>query len=296
MKPADFVSVHGGHSGEFCNHAQDLLEDIIIAYIKAGFVWVGVTEHIPPPDDRFLYEDQKAAGLNADLLYVRFGRYMSRCRYLQAKYSDSIKILAGFETETCNGSEAFVRKLIAEFRPDYIVGSVHHVNDIAYDCTPAEYEQAAASAGGTDALFCRYFDLQYEMINALHPAVVGHFDLIRIFDPDYRARIEKPMIWERIERNLQCVRSLDLILDFNLRSLAKGASEPYISLPILRRASALGIAVVPGDDSHSAESVGLNMEKGIEILQSLGFDTRWRMPKTFQPSATYKHPFLHSGQ
>ncbi|OQX26159.1 MAG: histidinol phosphatase [Desulfobacteraceae bacterium IS3] len=281
MKAPDFVSVHGGHSGEFCQHAQDSLEDIIAAYIKKNFVWVGITEHIPPPDDRFLYADQKAAGLNAETLYYHFGAYMSTCRRLQKKYSDSVKILAGFETETCSGSEAFVRKLIAEFQPDYIVGSVHHVNDIGFDCSPADYEQAVVAAGGNDELFCRYFDLQYEMINALHPAVVGHFDLIRIFDPDYRTRIEKPLIQKRIERNLQCIKDLDLILDFNLRALSKGAGEPYISRAILRRALELGIAVVPGDDSHSAENAGRNMEKGIEILQSLGADTRWRMPKVF---------------
>jgi histidinol-phosphatase (PHP family) len=36
--------------------------------------------------------------------------------------------------------------------------------------------------------------------------------------------------------------------------------------------------VIPGDDSHGADTVGLNIEKGIKILQEKGFDTEWRHP------------------
>ena len=41
------ISLHGGHSGEFCCHAQDGLADIIAQYIQMGFRQVGITEHIP---------------------------------------------------------------------------------------------------------------------------------------------------------------------------------------------------------------------------------------------------------
>jgi len=272
------VSVHGGHSGEFCNHAEDTLEDIINAYIKKGFKWVGITDHIPPVSDRFLYQDEKEAGLDAQIMYARFGKYISKCRNLQKKYAHAITIYVAFETETYSGYEAHIRKLIQEFQPDYIVGSVHHVDDIPFDYSPELYAQAADASGGLDALYCRYFDQQYEMIHSLKPAVVGHFDMIRLYDADYLSRLEKPEIQKRIQRNLNSVKSFGLILDFNLRALAKGAAEPYISKNILLRALNMGIPVVPGDDSHSADSAGLNIEKGISILQEIGFNCGWRKP------------------
>ncbi len=77
---------------------------------------------------------------------------------------------------------------------------------------------------------------------------------------------------------LELIKERDLIMDFNLRSLLKGAQEPYISESILVQALELGIAVVPGDDSHGLDSIGVNMEKGIAILQRLGFDTDWKTP------------------
>ena len=40
----------------------------------------------------------------------------------------------------------------------------------------------------------------------------------------------------------------------------------------------LGISVAPGDDSHAISQVGLNIEKGITILQELGFDMESTRP------------------
>ncbi len=274
----ELVSIHGGHSGQFCHHAEDSLEDIVKAYIDKGYLWIGISEHIPPVDDRFLWPDEIEAGLDAKKLYENFSRYISTCRELQRKYLSVIKIYVGFETETCSGSEEFVKHLVQKFQPDYIVGSVHHVNDIGIDYSKRLYGIAARAAGGLDGLYRRYFDQQFEMINRLEPSVVGHFDLVRIFDPDYKSRLKKPDILKRIRRNLERIKILGLILDFNVRALLKGADEPYISKPILLQAMELGIPVAPGDDSHGVDTAGLNMEKGIRILQSLGFKTEWQRP------------------
>ena len=273
------VSVHGGHSGQFCHHATNTLEEIIQQYIAKEFPWVGITEHAPGISQELLYPDQQAAGLTPEFLLHRFSLYMRECRRLQDKYRSQIKIFAAIESETYSGYREFMPYLISTFRPDYVVGSVHFVDDLGFDYSKAQYDQTAEAAGGKDQLYCRYFDQQYEMIQFLKPSVVGHFDLIRIFDPGYKARLLQPEIMARIKRNLALIKELDLIMDFNLRSLLKGADEPYISRVILQMAKDLGITVVPGDDSHGVGNVGLNMEKGIAILTDLGFATAWREPQ-----------------
>ena len=280
MKTAQKVSVHGGHSGEFCNHANDTLEDIVRSYIDKGFTWVGITEHAPPVSDDLRYADEAEDGLTAAALLEQFERYMEECRRLQKKYSARIKLYAALEIETYSGYEEFVPYLIDRFAPDYIVGSVHFVNDINFDYSKAIYDRAAESAGGIDEMYLRYFDLQYEMIRRLEPEVVGHFDLIRIFDTNYRQRLDHPEIVSRIRRNLELIKELDLILDFNLRALQKGAVEPYISKPILEMAREYEIDVVPGDDSHGISSVGNYFDQGVVILQSHGFTTDWANPRT----------------
>lgn len=279
MKTASLVSVHGGHSGQFCSHATDSLEEIIRSYVEKKYSWVGITEHTPAISEALLYPDQRDRGLTPQFLIHQFGKYFKECRRLQEKYRTDIEIFVAMEIETYSGYKDFVPTLTQKFQPDYIAGSVHFVNDIGFDYSKEQYDKTAEAVGGLDALYCAYFDQQYEMIQFLKPAVVCHFDLIRIFDPEYKERLQKPDIVQRIKRNLDLIKELDLILDFNLRSLMKGAEEPYISQSILRIAHDLEIAVVPGDDSHGLSSVGANMQLGITILEDNGFSTDWRKPK-----------------
>jgi histidinol-phosphatase (PHP family) len=272
------VSVHGGHSDQFCGHAKNSLEEIVLAYIDQGYPWVGITEHMPPVSDDFVYPEEKSAGLDAGALKERFAGYIDTCRHLQIKYAEKIRILVGFETETCSGSLDFAKVLINTFAPDYVVGSVHHVKDIPFDYSKACYDEAADRCGGLDGLYTAYFDQQYAMIQALKPRVVGHLDIIRIYDPDYRLRLLKAVVWEKIVRNLKLVKQLGLILDFNLRPLSRGESEPYLSAPILKKARDMGIDIVPGDDSHGVDNIGAHMQQAIGILQMAGLSTVWRKP------------------
>ncbi len=272
------VSIHGGHSGQFCNHAKDTLEAIIRTYIQKGYAWVGITEHMPPVSDAFVYPDEKAAGLTAASLTERFGDYIATCRRLKKQYSADIRIYVGFETETHTGSIDLAKRLIDRFQPDYVVGSAHHVLDIPFDYSEKDYLLAAERCGGLDSLYEAYFDQQYEMIDSLKPAVVGHLDIIRMYDPDYRSRMTKPFIWDKIVRNLKLIKALNLILDFNLRPLSRGDREPYLAGPILGQARDMGIHIVPGDDSHGVSDIDANMQRAINLLADAGLPTKWALP------------------
>src|SRR5690606_9492973 len=102
----------------------------------------------------------------------QFRRYFTECRRLREQHADQIRLFCAFETETYPGSAAFVRALVADTRPDYIVGSVHHVAGIGIDVNADLYCKAIVAAGGLEALYCAYFDAQHEMLQDLRPAVV----------------------------------------------------------------------------------------------------------------------------
>jgi histidinol-phosphatase (PHP family) len=273
------VSIHGGHSGQFCSHARDTLEAIIAAYARKGYLWVGITEHMPPASDAFVYPEERQAGLNALSLLDRFHQYMVTCRDLQRRYAGRMRVFVGFETEYTTGSLELARTLIRRFTPDYVVGSVHHVRDIPFDTDRSSYLGAADRCGGVDELYATYFDHQYEMIHQLHPQVVGHLDIIRMYDPDYRSRFLRPPIWQRVVLNLETIKALNLILDFNLRPLSRGEDEPYLTGPILEKAVELGIPIVPGDDSHGLDDIDRNMPAALARLRTVGgLPSTWRIP------------------
>jgi histidinol-phosphatase (PHP family) len=272
------VSVHGGHSGEFCSHARDRLEDVIAAYAQRGFAWVAITEHMPAWRDALVPAEERAAGLDAEAMAERFRRYFARARELEVAWSDRLRVFVGFESEADAGALEAAEAWTRELRPDCVVGSVHSVHDIPIDVSPALFERAVVRAGGLEALYCAYFDLQYEMLERLRPAVVGHFDLVRLLDSGHRDRLALPSVRRRIERNLDCIASQRAILDVNLRAFAKGQSEPFPSRSVLALAHVRGVRVAPGDDSHGMDDVGRDYARGIRMLAELGFPTRWPVP------------------
>lgn len=272
------VSAHGGHSGQFCLHAQDDLEAMVQEYIKQGFAWTGITEHMPPLHNKYRYADECEAGISSTALQDQFGLYVETALRLKQRYRTQVVLLVGMETECYPGGLEYALELQHRYALDYIVGSVHHVQGVNFDFSPVEYARATEVCGDIDALYCTYFDEQLEMLQRLNPAVVGHFDLIRLYDPDYSMRLATPAVMQRIERNLEYMRSQNLCLDLNMRALLKGAAEPYISRPILEKALAMGIDILPGDDSHGVASVGSGIDAGIALLRKLGYKCIWQRP------------------
>lgn len=97
------------------------------------------------------------------------------------------------------------------------------------DFDRALYERAREAAGGTDErVFEAYFDAQLEMLRALRPPVVGHFDLVRLLsdEPDGSLRRFEG-VWERVVRNLEFVVGYGGVVEVNGSALRKGLREPY---------------------------------------------------------------------
>ena len=272
------VSIHGCHSREYCSHAPDSLEDLLQEYCDQGYTWVGVTEHMPADRMEFMLGEEVREGYTLETLYERFARYTEKVAELKARYSGKLDVVFGFETEVYEGYEGWLEQLIDRFRPEYIVGSVHFVNGIGIDSSPLKLALAAEKSGGLAALYCDYFDVQLQLIERFSPKVVGHFDLIRLHDPDYLEQIEFPEVWSRIERNLAAIKARNLILDFNLAALRKGLDEPYPCEPITKCAIEMGVPLVPGEDAHTVDTVGVNRERGVAWLSDLGGTCDWVRP------------------
>jgi histidinol-phosphatase (PHP family) len=154
---------------------------------------------------------------------------------------------------------------------DYFIGSVHHVHEIPIDYDKALYVKARDAAGGTDErLFEDYFDSQYEMLKALKPKVVGHFDLIRLMsDEPNRDLREMKSVWEKAVRNLKLIVEQGGLMEINTSALRKGLEEPYPTKSICEEYLKMGGKLTLSDDSHGIAQVGTNFERAFAYLESL---------------------------
>ena len=167
---------------------------------------------------------------NRESLFAIFDSYYKEAKRLQQEYADRIHILVGVEIDWIrSSSEEFVNNLFDKYQFDLFIGSVHHVNTIPIDYDKALYKKARETTEGTDAkMFEAYFDAQYQMLKALKPPIVGHFDLVRLQSDDLNGSFqENAGVWQKILRNLDFVARYGGVLELNSAALRKGMSEPY---------------------------------------------------------------------
>ena len=249
---------------------------------------------IPPPSppesktDLTQLEPTPAASLAT--LSPRHTLYLTEATRLQSLFHPQIHILIGFETEWIRPADyaPLVTTLAADPRIDYVVGSVHHVHGVPIDFDQAMYDQAVAASNNSEEaeLFEAYFDAQHEMLQALRPRVVGHFDLIRLFSAFEKQRdalppLAKhwPAVWEKVVRNLAFVLSYNGWLELNTSALRKGLADAYPMREIAVEWVRMGGEFTMSDDSHGIGQVGTNYARGLGYLEELGVGEVWTLKR-----------------
>ncbi len=265
------VSLHGGHSSAYCDHAVDPLEALVEAAIGAGYHTFGITEHAPRLDPALLYPEERALGWDVPTLERHFDAYARESAALVTRYRDRIVLLRGFEAEVVpTGRYARVMRDYRERHAfDYIVGSVHHVRGALIDYDPASCEQITRRCGGREGLAVEYYGLVAEMADALRPEVVGHLDLVRKYAPD-DASVATPVIRAAAARALDAIARNGCILDINTAGYRKGFGRPYVAPWLVEAALERGIGLCFGDDSHGVTQVGAGITEAREYLLALG--------------------------
>lgn len=303
------------HSGQFCGHAVDTLEQVVQRAIALGFQTLGLSEHMPRAHTADLYPEERGDGLDLDAkladLARRYDAYLEEAARLRDAYADRIHILVGFEGEWIHGADddgKRIQALAAHPEIDYFIGSVHHVGSRG---TPIDYDKAtfqeaidvavakvkaSASAFALDGdadpevyLYADYYDQQLEMLQTLRPRIVGHFDLVRLLsadpgrDPATAAGLAS-LVWPKIQRNLEFVARYGGWLECNTAALRKGLAEPYPGRAIAETWLKLGGKFTMSDDSHGTSHVATNYRRGLAYLKSLGVEEVWTLERRPAPA------------
>ena len=275
------VSLHGGHSGEFCDHAEGTLREILEAAVAAGYHTFGVSEHVPRSAERFLYAEERDRGWDMAKITADFERYAAVLTPLAEEFADRLTVLRGFEAEViptetyCEQMRGYRERRLSDDRPvfDYCVGSVHYVREHQIDGPPENWARAAEALGGPEILAVRYYETVTEMVEALRPEVVGHFDLIKrnaALAGFGEIALDSPCIRKAALSALDAVRAHGAILDLNTAGWRKGLGEPYPASWLVEQAQARGVPFCFGDDSHSSKQAGAGLEEARLYLRECG--------------------------
>ncbi len=261
-------SYHGGHSGQYCRHAKGSLADTVLSAIRRGFTHYGLSEHAPKYRNQDRFPDE--LDQSTEQMMVAFRDYFSEATALQSKYKDTINLLVGFECEVVP-PQTWIQNVakIKSWGFDYVIGSVHYVDEKCIDYSAERTAIIEENFGGKENLQIAYFDQLAAMVSAIRPDIVGHFDLIRKFDGYDFSFSDK--VWRSIDAALLAIKTAGSVLDVNASPARRNMGPVYPSLPILKQAQKLNIPVTLGDDSHSPETVGVGLDRCLEAIITSGY-------------------------
>ncbi|KAI0672604.1 histidinol phosphate phosphatase H [Trametes maxima] len=269
---------HHSHSGQFCKHAVGTLEDVVLEAIRQGFGTYGLTEHVP----RYRHEN-----LPLDTLKAQFEAFLVEAHRLKRVYAQQITIVVGLETEHITDADMDALDILLRMSGDhveYIVGSVHHVNEIPIDFDRETFTKALKSFSQTslddhavmEAFLCSYFDAQYALMRRFYPEVIGHFDLCRLYNPSLRFS----------EYPAALGLEYGALFELNVAAFRKGWDGAYPGEDVVKIIIQAGGRFALSDDSHGPHAVGLNYHRLRLYARQVGISEVWALgPSSLANSA-----------
>lgn len=240
-----------------CGHARDEMKDYILAARVRGLKEVGFADHI------YLYwlpPEKRDPGLA--MAEKEMPEYIAEINRLQREYPD-MKIRIGLEVDYIPGWEAEVSKILKKLPLDYVLGSVHYIDDWGFDNPDllAEYDKR-----DIEATYRQYFKLVQQAAASGLFDVIAHADLIKKFG--YRPRSKLARLYEQTAR---IFKEADVCVEINTAGLRVPAQEIYPSAEFLNYCLKYEVPVTLGSDAHTPEQAGYGLEQALKLIKAIGY-------------------------
>jgi len=232
-----------------CNHAEGEIEEYINAAIKQGTQIFGFSDHAPmdyDPQYRMQFKDMQ--------------KYENAVKLAKEQYKDKIKILLAYEVDYLPGH---MDKRVLNADVDYLIGSVHFLEAWGFDNPEflAKWKEQ-----DVDAVWQKYFDTIEAMAKSNLFDIVGHLDLIKVFN-----FMPNKDIVNMAKNALYAIKESDMVLEINVAGYRKPVKEAYPSLELLKEAYKLDIPITFASDAHKPEQVGLYNEELMQMITNIGY-------------------------
>lgn len=242
---------------KMCGHASGTPEAYLMAAQKMGLSEIGFAEHLPL---YFLPPDKPLAGYA--MLLDQLPIYINAVRRLQKKH-EAPRVKLGIEADFVPGHQDKLRKLLAAYPFDYVLGSVHFIDGWSFD---NQEEIAQYRSRDLEELYERYFVLlQQAALTGLFD-IMAHPDLIKKFN-----FIPKHSLTSLYQKTVQVFKEAGVCLEVNTAGLRYPVQEIYPAKEFLTLAFQCDLSVTLGSDAHHPAQVGAGFSQAIRLLKEVGY-------------------------
>jgi histidinol-phosphatase (PHP family) len=230
----EFMIVDLHNHTTLCNHATGSMEEYVLQAIQNGRKYFGFSDHAP------MNYDQKYR-----MSFEQMGGYESSVMELKHTYEDSIEILLGYEVDFLPNK---MDKRVLEAKVDYLIGSVHFLGSWGFD-NPEFIGQYKSR--NIDSIWVEYFSAITDMVKSGKFDIVGHIDLIKVFN-----YLPKRDIKSVVYKTIKAIKRANMVVELNSAGYNKPVKELYPSDDILELLIEENIGLTFSSDAHKACEIG----------------------------------------
>ncbi len=249
----------GGSPGvEDLDHTLEAVERYVEAAARAGVDEIGFTEHV--------YYFRETRRLWTAPYQV------DRCRFELEPYVDAVvegkrrgyPVKLGLEVDFVPGREEETRALLEPYPWDYLLGSIHFLDDLGIDGPPR-----LVDAVGVDEAWRRYFAALAAAARSGLFDSLAHPDLVKIFGDRPDAGLTTRLYADAAD----AVAEAGVAVEISSAGEYKPVAEPYPAAALLRAFRGRGVPITLASDAHLAENVGRGLERVVAHARAAGYDT-----------------------
>jgi histidinol-phosphatase (PHP family) len=172
----------------------------------------------------------------------------------------------GIEVDFVPGAEDRIAELVEARGFDYVIGSVHFLDDGAVDMD-GEHD-VWAGGGDADSIWQRYFGLVAEAVRSGLFDILAHPDLVKKWGAQ-RPRPERDPRFH-YEPAVEAIADSGIAVEVSTAGLRKPVGEIYPAPAFARACVEAGAAFALSSDAHVPAEIGYAYDRAVEEMRSWG--------------------------
>lgn len=239
-----------------CKHACGKPIEYVRRAHEIGLKVIGFSDHCPAPAN---FDTECRMDLSQIERYIEIIEEVKNNPY-------GIEVLCGMEIDYVPGKMDEVASLIDSYDFDYIIGSIHHVDDYPFD--NPQYIDKWSTPEKIEYIWNKYANLLKDMVASFKLDIIGHIDLPKKFGMLPR---NMDFFRSKISEVVQIASDKGVLIEINTAGKRKPVKEFYPSLDIMQLIKLNGGSITFGSDSHSPDEVGSDFDTASSLAINAGF-------------------------
>lgn len=251
--------IHTHH--DRCGHADGKIEAYIQAAIDNKLTAIGISDHSP-----YFGHEEDQPFPNITMAKSDFANYVNEVLELKRKYANQIDVLLGVESDFFPQYARLYEEQFSQYPFDYIIGSVHHVNEVSI-FNKSRWKKLDKK--GLIATKEAYYDLIAMSAKSGMFQILGHIDAMKAYYPEFT---EIPAN-HAIDHALKTIAEHQVAIEVNTSGKTKLVGGWYPSSEMLERAYHFGVQISFGSDAHNPGRVSEDFEDVARLLKQIGYNS-----------------------